>query len=159
MFCCQEPSAIYHRTAPSSAQQSANIRQDTERFKLSQTHRRHIGDILNMCKHRRCVFDVMISRIIWMIHRRCSRTGLRSIGDAMAMAIFSISTQKYANRTKVMSSFSTISCGSHKICCSRLNLPIFYIRIADVRLSHAEGSPTIADSKSTSLTVSRCNAD
>ena len=37
------------------------------------------------CKHLRCKFDVIISRMIWVIHRRCSRTTLLSIGDAMAM--------------------------------------------------------------------------
>ena len=72
------------------------------------------------CKHLRCKFDVIISRMIWVIHRRCSRTTLRSIGDAMAMfspvySIFS-TMQQYANRTQVISSVSMISFGSHKVC-------------------------------------------
>ena len=37
------------------------------------------------CKHRRCLFDVIISPMVWVIHRRCSRTALRRIGYAMAM--------------------------------------------------------------------------
>ena len=61
----------------------------------------------------------MISRIIWVIHRRCSRNALRSIGDAMRCfclcALCSISPQQYANRTHVISSLSKISFGSHKV--------------------------------------------
>ena len=41
----------------------------------------------------------------------------------------------------------------------RQDITITPLRIADICLSHAEGSPTVADSKSTSVTVSRCSSD
>ena len=52
--------------------------------------RRHIGDasaMLPTClhKYRRCIFDVILSPTVWVIHRTCSRTVLRSICYAMAM--------------------------------------------------------------------------
>ena len=83
----QEPSAIYCRTASSSAQQSANIRRGIHQ---GSKYPRHIGDTSAMfstwsCKYRRCIFDVITSRMIWVIHRWCSRTVLWSIGNAMAM--------------------------------------------------------------------------
>ena len=57
---------------------------------MSHTHRRHIGDtsaMFSTCsrKHRRCIFVVIVPRMIWVIHRRFSPTALRSIGDTMAM--------------------------------------------------------------------------
>ena len=98
----------------------------TTRFKMSRTHRRHIGDTSTThrrhigdtlvmfstcsCKHRRCIFDVMISRMIWVIHHRFSRTALRSIGVAMMM--FSPLCSVIQN-TKVISSLAKISFGSH----------------------------------------------
>ena len=53
-----------------SAEQSANIRRCTPRPKMSHSHRRHIGDTSATnrrcsCKHRRCIFDVIISPMVW----------------------------------------------------------------------------------------------
>ena len=67
--------------SPDSAEQSANIRRGTPRLKVSQIHRRHIGDTSathrrhigdtsathrrRSCKHRRCTFAVIISPMFW----------------------------------------------------------------------------------------------
>ena len=56
--------------SPNSAEQSANIRRCTPRPKMSQTHRRHIGGTSATnrqcsCKHRRCIFDVITSPMVW----------------------------------------------------------------------------------------------
>ena len=56
--------------SPNSAEQSANIRRCTPRPEMSQTLWRHIGDTSVThrrcsCKHRRCIFDVIISPMVW----------------------------------------------------------------------------------------------
>ena len=68
---------------------------------------RHNGDTSVMfstcsCKYRWWIFAVIMPLVIWVIHRRCSRTARWSIDDAIwrcfrLHALFSISTQKYAN--------------------------------------------------------------
>ena len=83
MFRRQEPSAIYCRTAHNSRRTFGEVHQGSK-------CRRHIGDRSAMfptCsrKHRQCIFDVIVSPMVWVIHRRCYRTALRSIDDAMAM--------------------------------------------------------------------------
>ena len=66
------------------------------------------------CKHRQCIFYVIISRMIWVIYRRCSRNVLQSVCNIMAMFspvcfIFYLHPSKrhtkYAN-TKVISLFT-----------------------------------------------------
>ena len=52
------------------AEHLANIRRCTPRSKMYQTHRRHISDTSATqrrcsCKHRRCIFDVIISPMVW----------------------------------------------------------------------------------------------
>ena len=69
--------------SPNSAEQSANIRRGTPRFKMSQAHRRHIGDVLNMLVWTYAIYiwcDDMADGLV--IHRGCSRTVLWS-GDAL----------------------------------------------------------------------------
>ena len=77
--------------SPNSAEQSANIRRSTPRVKMSQTHRRHIGDTTRRCpwKHRRCIFDVIISPMVWWsiadpspMFPSCSAKHRRCYGDA-----------------------------------------------------------------------------
>ena len=73
--------------SPSSAEQSANIRQSTPRLKMPQAHRRHIGDArVNIGVHIRC--DNIADGLV--IHRRCSRAARRSIGGATAMLCWAL---------------------------------------------------------------------
>ena len=60
---------------------------------MSQTPRRQISDISAMfltcsCKHRRCIFDVIILRMTWVLHRRCSRTTRRCYGNVFACVLY-----------------------------------------------------------------------
>ena len=76
--------------SPNSAEQSANIRRCTPRPKRP----RHIGDTLAThqrcsCKHRRCIFDVIISPMVWWsiadpspMLPSCSAKHRRCYGDA-----------------------------------------------------------------------------
>ena len=84
MFSRREPSPIYLQKALISSQQSANIRRGTPKFKMSHIHRRTMFPTCS-CNHRRCIFDVIVSPIVWEINRRCCRTALRSINDALAI--------------------------------------------------------------------------
>ena len=66
-----------------SAMQSANIRRCTPRPKMSHSHRRC------SCKHRRCIFDVIISPMVWWsiadpspMFPSCSAKHRRCYGDA-----------------------------------------------------------------------------
>ena len=75
------------------AEQSANIRRGTRRLKMSQIHRRHIGDTSAThrrcsCKHRRCIFYVIISPMVWWsiadsspMFQNCSAEHRRCYGD------------------------------------------------------------------------------
>ena len=123
---------------------------------------RLIGDTSEMfstcsCKQRRCIFDVVISRMIWVIHRRCSRAALLYKHRQPQSMWFQV---KYLHLLMLSTRHYTIAMTSsrhhHGIVKTS---PLRPRRIADICLSHAEGSPTIADSKSTSLSVSRCSAD
>ena len=87
IFRRQIPSAIYRRTAPSSRQIFGDVHQGLK-------YPRHIGDIRRCsCKHRRCIFDIIISPMVsWSIAdaRRCSRAARLSMGGATAMLLWAL---------------------------------------------------------------------
>ena len=109
----------YRRAAPTA--QSANIRRSTPRFKVSHTHRRHIGDTLVMfstcsCKRRRCIFDVMLSPMAWwsiadpsLMLPNCSPKHRRCYGDA------SLSVRKLISDCSQMTTWTlyTQGCSYH----------------------------------------------
>ena len=79
----------HRRYIANSAEQSTTPSiQNNTKHSVRYTKVKNVADTSAMfptwsCKHRRCIFDVIISPMMaWVIHRRCSRTVLRSIGDA-----------------------------------------------------------------------------
>ena len=127
---------------------------------------------------------MMISRMIWVIHCRCSRTALRSIGDAIGIfspvcsILYIHHVIRQQNNSDIffihdlirqqgmwlhvnLSTFYMLSTRHYTIIMTSSRhhhdivktSPLRPRYIDDICLSHAKGSPTITDSKSTSLTV------
>ena len=134
------------------------------------------------CKHRRCIFDVIISQMICVIHRRCYRTALQNIDNVMAMFSPVCFISSPPSNTTTEQKWSLLYPWSYSavtryavpckisppfICSPQGTIPSPWRRKTSERhcrditpLTHlGDHRPTIVDSKSTPLNVSRCSAD
>ena len=113
------------------------------------------------CKHRRCIFDVIISRMICVIHRRFYRTALQNIDNVMAMFspvcfIFHLHPVIRQQNKSVLSFIHDLIRQPQGMWLHVKSLHLFDITPPTHLGDHR---PTIVDSKSTSLNVSLCSAD
>ena len=136
----------YSDISPNSTEQRTTVGEHSAKYTKMKKCRRLIGDTsttlpTTSCKHRRCILDVIISPMVWVIHRRyspmfpncsakhqrCSDEASLSVRKAVNF-ITSFSLHLYTPaEQKVISSSSTISFGGHVICGSTWNLFTFYM--------------------------------